>query len=68
VQNLNDQRNRAVRAAECVTNEMFASEKLKIILMCVPLMVSILRSKEHIRDFGRSSVQPYINFSYTIYS
>jgi len=43
-------------------------QKLNIILMCVmPLMVPILRSTEHVRNFVRSSVWKYINFSNTLY-
>jgi hypothetical protein len=43
-------------------------EKLDIVLMCVvPLMVPILRSTEHIRNFVRSSVWKCINLSSTYY-
>jgi hypothetical protein len=48
-----------VRAAVHVTNEMLVipDEKSNIILMfVVPLMVPILRSNEHIRNFVRPSV------------
>jgi len=53
---VNEVRDRIIRAAKCITNEMFPipGEKLNIVLMCVvPLMVPILRSAEHIRNFVR---------------
>jgi hypothetical protein len=44
-----------------------SGEKLSIILVCVELlMMTILRSTEHIRNFVRSSVWKCIDFSNTI--
>jgi hypothetical protein len=51
--------NRIVRAAECVTNEMFACTWLETeyrLDVLVLQMVPILGSAEHIRNFVRSSV------------
>jgi len=59
MQNVNELRDRIIRAAECVTSEMLAStgEKLNVVLMSVmPLMVPVLSSTDHIRDFVRSNV------------
>jgi len=44
-------------------------EKLSIIMMCImPLIVPILRSTEHIRNFVRSSVWKCIDFPNTLYN
>jgi hypothetical protein len=57
VQNVKELYDRVIRAAECVTKEMLVNMWLEIeyCLMCVvPLMVPILRSTEHIRNFVKS--------------
>jgi len=58
-------RDRIVRAAECVTNEMpVPGEKLNIVLMCIaPLMVPISRCAEHTNFVRPSPV--FENFSFS---
>jgi hypothetical protein len=70
VQNVNELRGRIVRTADCITNEMLANtwQKLNIALMCaVPLMVPILTSAEHIRNFVKSQcLEMYRFLQYTL--
>jgi hypothetical protein len=66
---VNELRDRIVRAAECITNEMLANtwQKLNIVLCVVPLMVPTVTSTEHIRNFVRYSVWKCIDFCNTLY-
>jgi len=56
---VNELRDRIVRAAECVTNEILANTWRGIEYrpdVCCDTNGAILRSTEHIRNFVRSSV------------
>jgi hypothetical protein len=69
MQNVNEVLDK-VSFAECITSETLPMpyKKLNIILTCVvPLMVPILRSTKHIRNFMRSSVCKCTSFSNTLY-
>jgi len=59
VQNMNELHAEIIRAPVCVISDLLAvpGKKLNVILMCVvPLMVPILRSIKHIRNFMMSGV------------
>jgi hypothetical protein len=70
VQNVNELRDRIVRAAECVTKEMHVStwrETEYRLDMCRATNGAILRLSEHIRNFVRYSVWKCIDFCNTLY-
>jgi hypothetical protein len=71
LQNSNELRDRIVRAAECVTNEMLVSTctdtEYRLYVCVVLLVVPILRCTEHIRNFVRSSVWKCVDFSNTLW-
>jgi hypothetical protein len=59
LQNVNDLRDRFVRAAKFLTNEMLASTSPETVChldVCCAANGAILRSTEHTRNFVRSSV------------